>query len=71
MNTHTKTELNISCNEHFRRKEYRFPHHFKLANRKKTLLSFEDSIKVFVYEIKVNPIRTILKYGDYHDFMDR
>ena len=27
--------------------------------------------KVFVYKIKVNPIHTILKYGDYHDFMDR
>ena len=27
--------------------------------------------KEFVYKIKVNPIHTILKYGDYHDFMDR
>ena len=27
--------------------------------------------KDFVYKIKVNPIHTILKYGDYHDFMDR
>ena len=23
------------------------------------------------HEIKVNPIHTILKYGDYYDFMDR
>ena len=27
--------------------------------------------KEFVYKIKVNPIHTVLKYGDYHDFMDR
>ena len=27
--------------------------------------------KEFVYIIKVKPIHTILKYGDYHDFMDR
>ena len=27
--------------------------------------------KVFVYKIKVNLIHTILKYGDYYDFMDR
>ena len=27
--------------------------------------------KVFVYKIQVNPIHTILKYGDYYDFMDR
>ena len=27
--------------------------------------------KEFVYKIKVNPIHTILKYSDYHDFMDR
>ena len=27
--------------------------------------------KEFVYKIEVNPIHTILKYGDYHDFMDR
>ena len=27
--------------------------------------------KEFVYKIKVNPIHTILKYGDYPDFMDR
>ena len=26
--------------------------------------------KEFVYKIKVNSIHTILKYGDYHDFMD-
>ena len=25
---------------------------------------------MFVYKIKVNPIHTILKYGDYYDFMD-
>ena len=25
----------------------------------------------FVYKIKVNPIHTILKYGGYHDFIDR
>ena len=24
--------------------------------------------KVFVYKIQVNPIHTILKYGDYYDF---
>ena len=27
--------------------------------------------KVFVYKIQVNPIHTILKYGDYYDIMDR
>ena len=27
--------------------------------------------KEFVYKTKVNPIHTILKCGDYHDFMDR
>ena len=27
--------------------------------------------KEFVYKIQVNPIHTILKYGDYHDFKDR
>ena len=27
--------------------------------------------KEFVYKIKVNPIHIFLKYGDYHDFMDR
>ena len=27
--------------------------------------------KEFVYKIKVNPIHTILKYRDYHGFMDR
>ena len=27
--------------------------------------------KEFVYKIKANPIHTILKYGDYHDLMDR
>ena len=27
--------------------------------------------RVFVYKIQVNPIHTILKYGDYYDFMDR
>ena len=27
--------------------------------------------KVFDYKIQVNPIHTILKYGDYYDFMDR
>ena len=27
--------------------------------------------KEFVYKIKVNPIHTILKYDDYHDFMGR
>ena len=27
--------------------------------------------KVFVYKIKVNLIHTILKYGNYYDFMDR
>ena len=26
---------------------------------------------MFVYRIPLNPIHTILKYGDYHDFMDR
>ena len=25
----------------------------------------------FFYKIQVNPIHTILKYGDYYDFMDR
>ena len=27
--------------------------------------------KAFVYKIQVNAIHTILKYGDYYDFMDR
>ena len=27
--------------------------------------------KVFTYKIQVNPIHNILKYGYYHDFMDR
>ena len=27
--------------------------------------------KVFVYKIQVNPIHTIIKYGNYYDFMDR
>ena len=27
--------------------------------------------KVFVYKIQVNPIHTVLKYGNYYDFMDR
>ena len=26
---------------------------------------------MFVYKIQVNPIYTILKYGDYYHFMDR
>ena len=26
---------------------------------------------MFVYKIQVNPIDTILKYGDYYHFMDR
>ena len=26
---------------------------------------------MFVYKMQVNPIHTILKYGDYYDFMDR
>ena len=25
---------------------------------------------MFVYKIQVNPIHTILKYGDFYDFMD-
>ena len=29
------------------------------------------TIKVFVYKIQENPIHTILKYGDYYDFLDR
>ena len=29
------------------------------------------NLKEFVYKMKVNPIHTIIKYGDYHDFMDR
>ena len=29
------------------------------------------TVKMFVYKIQVNPIHTILKYGDYYDFMDR
>ena len=28
-------------------------------------------IKVFVYKTQVNPIHTILKYGDYYNSMDR
>ena len=27
--------------------------------------------KVFVNKIQVNPVHTILKYGNYYDFMDR
>ena len=27
--------------------------------------------KEFIYKRKVNPIHTILKYGDYHNFLDR
>ena len=27
--------------------------------------------QVFVYKIQVNPIHTILKYGNYYDFMGR
>ena len=27
--------------------------------------------KELVYKTKVNPIHTIINYGDYHDFMDR
>ena len=27
--------------------------------------------KVFVYKIQVIPIHTMLKYGDYYDFIDR
>ena len=27
--------------------------------------------QVFVYEIQVNLIHTVLKYGSYYDFMDR
>ena len=27
--------------------------------------------KVFVYKIQVNPIHTVLNYGDNYDFMDR
>ena len=26
--------------------------------------------KVFLYKIQVNPIHTILKYGNYNDFID-
>ena len=32
---------------------------------------YRPTWKVFVYKIQVNPIHTILKYGDYYDFMDR
>ena len=32
---------------------------------------WRPTIKVFVYKIQVNFIHTILKYGDYYDFMDR
>ena len=43
------------------------------------ILSLEETLKsqqrstkkVFVYKIQVNPIHTILKYGDCYDFMDR
>ena len=27
--------------------------------------------KEFIYKIQVNPIHTILKYGNYYDFKDR
>ena len=30
----------------------------------------QPSIKVLVYKIQVNSIHTILKYGNYYDFMD-
>ena len=32
---------------------------------------YRPTRKVFVYKIQVNPIHTILKYGDFYDFMDR
>ena len=32
---------------------------------------YRPTRKVFVYKIQVNPIHTILKYGDYCDFMDK
>ena len=34
-------------------------------------LQWRPTRKMFVYKIQVNPIHTILKYGDYYDFMDR
>ena len=31
---------------------------------------WQPTVKIFVYKIQVNTIHTILKYGDYYDFMD-
>ena len=43
--------------------------------KKKKLLFLKVPItailKGVVYKTQVNPIYTILKYGDYYDFMDR
>ena len=39
--------------------------------RKHIKFQTAPTIKVFVYKIQVNPNNTILKYGDYYDFMDR
>ena len=32
---------------------------------------YRPAIQVFVYKIQVNPIHTILNYGDCYDFIDR
>ena len=49
-----------------------FPKCFRKAHSLGSLKSQKrPTRKVFVYKIQVNPIHTILKYGDYYDFMDR
>ena len=51
----------------------KIPKHGKLSIFWTPIFQFNSiaaSKKEFVYKIKVNPIHTILKYGDYHDFMD-
>ena len=36
----------------------------------KMCIKVQIAAKVLVYKIQVNPIHTILKYGDYYNFMD-
>ena len=50
-----------------------FSYHAALEVLRVTTLKsqYRPTRKVFVYKIQVNPIHTILKYGNYYDFMDR
>ena len=56
-------------NQHF----LLFPQCFLLFHtyRKFFKVPIAANKKELVYKIKVNTIHTILKYGDYHDFMDK